>query len=120
MVLNGPGAEMPTIMADIIAPLVTTTSGAHAPVIDWSVAQIFPFLLGNNTTFSFVNAIPGETITLKLTQDGTGSRTGTFPAACIFVGGTNTLTTTAAAIDTVTVKCITAGQFLCNLAAAYA
>jgi len=120
MVINPQNAAMPIIIADQIAPAVTTTSGAHTPVVDWSVAQIFPFTITANTTFSFLNAIPGETITLVLTQGSAAQGTGTFPAACLFPAGTKTLSSSASYVDTVVVKCITPSLFLCTIALAYA
>ncbi len=120
MVINTPGAAMSYIMADVVAPLVTTTSTSHTPTVDWSTGQIFPFTVTANTTFSFANAIPGETITLVLTQGASSQGTGTFPTGCIFPGGTKTLSSTASYTDTVVAKCIGAGQFLCTIALAYA
>jgi hypothetical protein len=120
VVLNAPGSVMLTVIADAIAPAVTTTSGSHTPTIDWSVAQIFPFTITANTTFSFVNAIPGETITLVLTQGASAQGTGTFPTGCLFPGGTKTLSTTASYVDTVSVTCITSSLFICTIALAYA
>ena len=119
MVINMSGAAMPYIIADAVAPSVTTTASTATQVVDWSAAQIFPFLLGNNTVFQFANAIVGETITLVLTQNGTGSMTGTFPTGCIFPGGTKTLSTSANYVDTVKITCIGAAQFLCTLAVHY-
>jgi hypothetical protein len=120
MTLNKPGAAMPYIVADAVAPSVTTLTGSVTPVVDWSVAQIFLFTVTANTTFSFANAIPGETITLVLTQGASSQGTGTFPTGCIFPGGTKTLSTTASYVDTVVIKCIGASQFLCTIALAYA
>jgi hypothetical protein len=56
--------------------------------------------LSQNTTFTAPTNKSNFTITL--TQDGTGSRTGTFPASFLFVGGSKTLSTAASAIDTIT------------------
>jgi hypothetical protein len=63
-------------------------------------ARNMSLTLGTNVTFT-APAIKAN-FTLTLTQDATGSRTGTFPASFLFVGGSKTLTTTAAAVDTVT------------------
>ncbi len=55
---------------------------------------------GNKTFAAPSNQAVGQTGSIFLTQDGTGSRTGTFNSAFKFVGGTApTLTTTAAAVD---------------------
>ena len=50
-----------------------------------------------------MSATVGQRIKLVFTQDGTGSRTGTFSQA-IFTGGSKTLSTTTAAVDTVEVE----------------
>ena len=77
---------MPYIIADVIAPRVTTTSTTATQTIDGSVAQIFPFTLGLRHDLYFDNFVPGETVTLVLTQNGTGSMTGTFPSGVLFPG----------------------------------
>jgi|SRR5271157_721925 len=103
-----------------VLQLAATTSGAHTPNLDWSQAGLFLITLGNNTTFTFSNAMVGQTVELIITQDGTGSRTGTFPSGCVFVGGSKTLSTAASAIDSVLITCTAAGTYLCNLLKAYA
>jgi hypothetical protein len=58
-------------------------------------------LSGGNATFTFSNPPPtGTQIALIIIQDGTGSRTATWPGSVKWVGGTApTLTTTASAKD---------------------
>lgn len=57
-------------------------------------------LAGNRTIAAPSNAKDGQTITFRLKQDGTGSRTITWNAIYRFTGGTApTLTTTAAKTD---------------------
>ncbi len=102
-----------------VLQLAATTSGAHAPNVDWSLAGLFLITFGYNSTFTFSNAIPGQTIEIIITQNGTGSMTGTFPSGCVFVGGTKTLSTAASAIDSVLITCTSAGTYLCNLLKAY-
>jgi len=87
--------------------------------VDWSQAGLFLITFGNNSTFAFSNAIPGQTIEIIITQDGTGSRTGTFPTGCVFAGGSKTLSTAANAIDSVLITCTGPGVYLCNLLKAY-
>ena len=99
---------------------VATLTNAESQEIDWATASVFQITLGANTTFTFKNVTVGQHIRLVLTQDGTGSRTGTFPAGCVFVGGSKTLTTTAAGIDTVDIHCVAPGVYYCNLLKAYA
>ncbi len=120
LVLGKSGDALQYQYCDAIAPPVATTSGSHTPTVDFSTATVFPFTLGNNTTFAFANPQIGQTIRLVITQNGTGSMTGTFPAAALFIGGSKTLTTTASAVDTVDIQCITPTLFLCSLSKAYA
>jgi len=86
--------------------------------IDWSTGTYFPITMTTNTTFTFINATIGQRIKLILTQNGTGSNTGTFSQA-IFSGGSKTLSTTANAVDTVEVE-YTGSLYLANLLKAYA
>lgn len=74
-------------------------SGA-SDTIDWTVSNKQKSTLTGNCTFTFT-APPGPcSLILKLVQDGTGSRTVTWPAAVHWSGGTApTLTTTASKVD---------------------
>lgn len=99
---------------------VLALPSAATQSIDASKGGIFTATLTANTTFTFDNFTPGQQALLVLTQDGTGSRTGTFPSGAVFVGGSKTLTTTASAIDTVRILCTSPGVFLCSLLKAYA
>jgi hypothetical protein len=99
---------------------VVSPTFAASQTIDWSTGTIFVLTLTANVTFIYANVTVGQTILLELTQDGTGSRTGTFPTGSIFVGGSKTLTTTASATDTVSVTCTAVGTYLCQLLKAYA
>lgn len=64
---------------------------------------ILATLTGNITVTLTSGTAPGERLTLVLTQDGTGSRTASWPGTAKFaLGGTYVLTTTAAAVDTIT------------------
>ena len=59
---------------------------------------------GNFTLSAFTSPVSGQTITFIITQDATGSRTLT--STMKFAGGSKTLTTTANAIDILTVSYI--------------
>jgi hypothetical protein len=61
-------------------------------------------LTGNVTFSAFTSPVSGQTITLVITQDGTGSRTLT--STMKFAGGAKTLSTAAGAIDILTVSYI--------------
>jgi hypothetical protein len=77
-------------------------SGA-APTIDWSNGQSQKIVLTANATATLTNPVAGEVYMLKVVQDGTGSRTLTLPGTAKWAGAAAaTLTTTAAAIDVLT------------------
>ncbi len=107
------------LLPDGVTTLLTLANAA-TQTIDASTAGVFLITLTQNTTFAFTNFQVGQTIVLVLTQDGTGSRTGTFPSGSIFAGGSKTLTTTDAAVDSVSVTCTAVGAYLCSLLKAYA
>ena len=67
---------------------------------DFGAASNFSVTLAGNRTLSAENLVAGQTGSIFITQDGTGSRTLSFAAYFHFPGGTApTLTTTAAAVD---------------------
>lgn len=69
--------------------------------VDASLSNVFTVTLGGNRTLGQpTNPKDGQSITIFITQDGTGSRTLAYHADWLFPGGTDpTLTTTAAAVD---------------------
>lgn len=75
-------------------------NSSTADTIDWTLSNKQKSTLTDNCTFTFT-APPGPcNLILKLAQDGTGSRTVTWPAAVHWSGGTApTLTTTASKVD---------------------
>jgi hypothetical protein len=91
--------------------------------VDCSLAPVHTVTLAHNTEFNITNLGAGQTVTIKIIQDGTGSRTGTFgtegSSAVKFAGGTPTLTTTAAGIDIVTIF-NDSTDYLGNIAKAFA
>lgn len=75
---------------------------AYTP--DYNNGTVHTVTLGGNVTFAApTNMVAGASLTLILTQDATGSRTGTWNASYKWMGGTPTLSTTASAIDTVNI-----------------
>lgn len=74
-----------------------STSGSAN--VDWSTGSVQEMTLNGNTTLSFINAIAGESITLLITQDSTGSRTCSFSNVRWAGGTAPTLSTTANATD---------------------
>ena len=70
--------------------------------VDASLASVHTVTLAHSTTFTISNLPTGGSVTIIITQDGTGSRTGAF-ASTKFAGDTPTLSTDANAIDVVTI-----------------
>jgi hypothetical protein len=81
---------------------IVAKTSASSISIDPSTSSVQSVTLDTNATFSMVNFDTGQSVTLIITQDGTGSRTGTFTSVK-FPGGPPTLTTDANAIDVVTI-----------------
>ena len=69
--------------------------------IDCSAGGMHRVTLTGAVTFTFSNPSPGQNLMLVVTQDGTGSRTATWPASVEWPsnGTAPTLTTTAARSD---------------------
>lgn len=78
-----------------------TATGDGTTTIDWNQGNAFHFTFGAfNETFTFTAPPSGTTLVLKLTQDGTGSRTATWPATVKWPNGTApTLSTAAGSVD---------------------
>ena len=80
---------------------VTALTSAASVTIDLADSNNFSCTMAHNITFANpTNAVAGQSGSIFLTQDGTGSRTGSWGANWDWAGGTApTLTTTAAAVD---------------------
>lgn len=79
---------------------VDNGNSSTADTITWATSNFQKSTLTGNCTFTFTAPNGPTTLILKLTQDGTGSRTVTWPAAVKWSGGTPpTLTTTAGRTD---------------------
>ena len=71
--------------------------------VDWNQSVNQTVTVAGNRTLTFSNPVAGETYTIKITQDATGSRLITWPSTVKWAGGSApTLTTTAARTDQVT------------------
>jgi hypothetical protein len=92
------------VLDDIRETVAALTYGATITpdAADGSIRTIT--LTGNVTFSAFSNPVSGQTITLIITQDGTGSRTLT--STMKFSGASKTLSTAAASIDILTVSYI--------------
>jgi hypothetical protein len=79
---------------------VATANTSTAYTIDLANGSVQILTLTGNCTFTFPTATAGRGFTLLLKQDGTGSRTVTWPAAVKWPGGTApTITSTASKMD---------------------
>ena len=80
---------------------ITTITPASAVTIDMASSTHHQITVNQNTTFNApTNQAIGQTGSIFITQDGTGSRTASFNSAFKFVGGdAPTLSTSAGAVD---------------------
>ena len=79
---------------------VATANTGTAYTIDLANGSVQILTLTGNCTFTFPTATAGRSFILLLKQDGTGSRTATWPAAVKWPGGTApTITSTASKLD---------------------
>jgi hypothetical protein len=78
-------------------------NSSTADTIDWDAGNTRLSTLTGNCTFTFSNPKDGGRYLIALKQDGTGSRTVTWPSSVKWANGTPpTLTTTAGHVDVVT------------------
>lgn len=88
-------------------------SGTAQTLPDVTVATVHYITLTGNCTFTFPAAEAGKSFTVVLVQDGTGSRTVTWPASVKWPGGTApTLTTAASKRDVFSFLCPDDATFL--------
>ena len=83
------------------ARIESVSVGAANVTLDFANAQMFSITLGTNSNLNRPsNLTVGQSGTIFVVQDGTGSRTLSYSSVFDFVGGTApTLTTTASAVD---------------------
>ena len=75
-------------------------NSGSSKTVDWSLGHSQDITLTAACTLTFSNPVAGEVYVLRVAQDGTGSRTITWPASVHWAAGTSpTLTTTASKID---------------------
>jgi len=86
---------------------INALTSSSTITVDCDLAPVHTVTLGVNTDFFLTNLSTGQSITIIITQDGTGSRTATFSTATSgavkFAGGSKTLSTAASSIDVVTI-----------------
>jgi hypothetical protein len=90
-------------MTGKLAPKVVALTDGATIAIDASAGNVQDVTLGGNRTIAApTNAVDGQTLMLRITQDGTGSRTLTWNSVFDFASiGTPELSTTAGKTDVV-------------------
>jgi hypothetical protein len=81
---------------------INALTSSASITVDCSLAPVHTVTLDTNATFTISNLGTGQTVTIIITQDGTGTRTGTFTGVK-FPGGAPTLSTGNGDIDVVTI-----------------
>ena len=77
-----------------------TLTDAATIAVDFNVSQNHTVTVAGNRTLTFANGKAGQTYSVSITQDATGSRLITWPSTVKWAGGSApTLTTTAARAD---------------------
>ena len=109
-----------TVDGGIAATITTLTDGATITP-DFAVSNNFSVTLGGNRTLANpTNLVAGQSGSIFIVQDGTGSRTLAYGSSYKFIGGTApTLTTTASAVDRIdyivrsstNIQCVFTGNY---------
>jgi hypothetical protein len=81
---------------------INTLTSSTTIAVDATTAPVHSVTLGHNATFTISNMVAGQSIMIIITQDGTGSRTGSFTSVK-FPGGAPTLSTGTGDIDVISV-----------------
>ena len=94
---------------------VTALSDGSTITIDMATACHHSVTLGGNRTFAAPsNQAIGQSGSIIITQDGTGSRTGSFNTAFKFTGGSSpTLSTAAGSVDRIDYLIISSNVIHC-------
>jgi len=95
------GRQMRVAGQYVSTKFALTDSGTIA--LDWNNSNVQSVTLGGNRTFTFANPLTGGRYLIVLKQDGTGSRTVTWPTIKWRGGTAPTLTTTANKTDLITI-----------------
>ena|SRR5258708_6102532 len=85
--IDGTGAGLALNGGQMGSTINQNGNSGAAITVDWSKGNTQHVILTANTTLTFSNGLSGRKYTLILKQDGTGSRTVTWPGAVRFSGG---------------------------------
>ena len=94
---------------------VTALTSASSVTIDFSLSNHFSCTMGHNITFNNPSTESvGQSGSITLTQDGTGSRTAAWGSQFLWAGGTDPkLTTTSVAVDRIDYVVVAAVKIHC-------
>jgi hypothetical protein len=81
---------------------INSLTSSTTIAVDATTAPVHSVTLGHNATFTISNMVAGQSIMIIITQDGTGTRTGSFTSVK-FPGGAPTLSTGTGDIDVISV-----------------
>lgn len=101
----------PTLTKQVYQDWVTATDGATV-TFDCALGNKQKVTLGGNRTLALSNVLTGQTLWLKLIQDGAGSKTVTWFSTITWPDGTPTLATTAGKIDEFIIECTGSGTYV--------
>lgn len=99
----------PRVLSDLVPCEGVNTVAASGSA--YTIPEVTQYTMSNitvtaNCAFTFPTAIAGTSFTMRLKQDGTGSRVPTWPAAAKWPGGTApTLSTGANKVDLLSWGC---------------
>ena len=100
------------VLDDSVGATITAATSASTITLDLGASVHHSVTLAHNTTFADPsNEVVGESGSIIITQDGTGSRTAAWNSAWKWTGGTApTLSTTAGAVDRIDYLVVAAGN----------
>ena len=102
----------PLVINDSVAVEITAATSAGTITLDFGASCHHSVTLAHNTTFADPsNEVVGQSGSIIITQDGTGSRTASWNSAFKWAGGTApTLSTAANAVDRIDYLVVAAGN----------
>ena len=100
------------VLDDSVEATITAATSASTITLDLGASVHHSVTLAHNTTFADPsNEVAGQSGSLIITQDGTGSRTAAWNSAWKWTGGTApTLSTAASAVDRIDYLVVAAGN----------
>tara|TARA_A100001035_G_C27742242_1_gene482201 strand:- start:556 stop:1227 length:672 start_codon:yes stop_codon:yes gene_type:complete len=111
-IAGGPITGVVTTQSQSIGEVTTTALTSGVITFDFGAGNNFDITLGGNSTLAGpTTPSGGQTGTITIRQDGTGSRTLAYSGGWQFSGGTApTLTTTASGVDVLSYYCSTPSE----------